>query len=42
MNEFILWADLNPCLVELGAPGELLPAVDVGVVGLGEGRLQLL
>jgi hypothetical protein len=33
---------LYPGLVELGGPGELLPAVDVWVVGLGEGGLQLL
>ncbi len=34
--------DLYPGLVELGGPGQLLPAVDVGVVALGEGGLQLL
>ena len=33
---------LDPGLVELGAPGKLLAAVDVRVVGLGKGGLQLL
>ncbi len=34
--------DLYSGLVELGGPGQLLPAVDVGVVALREGGLQLL
>ena len=33
---------LDSGLVELGAPGQLLAAVDVRVMGLGEGGLQLL
>lgn len=33
---------LDPGLVELGAPGQLLAAVDVRVVGLGKGGLKLL
>ena len=36
------YIDLYPGLVELGGPGQLLPAVDVRVVTLGEGGLQLL
>ncbi len=39
---FFSCADLNPGLIELGGPGELLPAVDVRVVRLAERRLQLL
>jgi hypothetical protein len=34
--------DLYSGLVELGGPGQLLPAVDVRVVALREGGLQLL
>ncbi len=34
--------DLYSGLVELGGPGELLPAVDVRVVALREGGLKLL
>lgn len=33
--------DLYPGLVQLGDPGQLLAAVDVRVVGLGEGVLKL-
>ena len=35
-------AHLNAGLVELGEAGQLLPAVDVGVVVLSERHLQLL
>ena len=41
MHSCMLYGYLYARLVELGLPGELLPAVDVGVVALTEGRLQL-
>lgn len=37
-----VFSHLYSCLVQLGQSGQFLPAVDIRIMALGEGRLQFL